>query len=231
MLFARIEPATGCRDVCGHHPQSRVWSSAFPLFSRSRVISVFLFNEVLQRGFVVLGIVLVLERVSCSERNSLYGSLQCSSKRSKQAQSVAVYGGLGFWGFRSLFYLFLVFVWFGRVGAVECSCRVEQLVVYLKENKVGEREREREMDAFRKQLDALMGANRNGDVLEVKRNYYDRDVCRLYLTGLCPHDLFQLTVSPFFRSCNLRLKDLDFCSTRRRFFHSILARTFSNFRN
>lgn len=55
------------------------------------------------------------------------------------------------------------------------------------------------MDAFRKQLDALMGANRNGDVLEVKRNYWDRDVCRLYLTGLCPHDLFQLTVrSPFF---------------------------------
>jgi hypothetical protein len=50
------------------------------------------------------------------------------------------------------------------------------------------------MDAFRKQLDALMGANRNGDVLEVKRNYWDRDVCRLYLTGLCPHDLFQLTV-------------------------------------
>jgi hypothetical protein len=30
--------------------------------------------------------------------------------------------------------------------------------------------------------------------LEVKRNYWDRDVCRLYLTGLCPHDLFQLTV-------------------------------------
>lgn len=50
------------------------------------------------------------------------------------------------------------------------------------------------MDALRKQLDALMGANRNGDVREVKRKYYDRDVCRLYLTGLCPHDLFQLTV-------------------------------------
>jgi hypothetical protein len=80
------------------------------------------------------------------------------------------------------------------------------------------------MDAFRKQLDALMGANRNGDVLEVKRNYYDRDVCRLYLTGLCPHDLFQLTVSPFFRSCNLRLKDLDFCSTRRLLLHSMLLR-------
>jgi hypothetical protein len=52
------------------------------------------------------------------------------------------------------------------------------------------------MDAMRKQLDVLMGANRNGDVEEVSRNYYDRDVCRLFLAGLCPHDLFQLTV-PF----------------------------------
>lgn len=50
------------------------------------------------------------------------------------------------------------------------------------------------MDAIRKQLDVLMGANRNGDVMEVKRKYYDRDVCRLFLAGLCPHDLFQLTV-------------------------------------
>ncbi|XP_010485677.1 PREDICTED: putative RNA-binding protein Luc7-like 2 isoform X1 [Camelina sativa] len=49
------------------------------------------------------------------------------------------------------------------------------------------------MDAIRKQLDVLMGANRNGDVQEVNRKYYDRDVCRLYLSGLCPHDLFQLT--------------------------------------
>nr|CAD1836981.1 unnamed protein product [Ananas comosus var. bracteatus] len=49
------------------------------------------------------------------------------------------------------------------------------------------------MDAIRKQLDALMGANRNGDVAEVNRKYYDRDVCRLFLAGVCPHDLFQLT--------------------------------------
>ncbi|KAF6162233.1 hypothetical protein GIB67_008362 [Kingdonia uniflora] len=49
------------------------------------------------------------------------------------------------------------------------------------------------MDAIRKQLDVLMGANRNGDVTEVNRKYYDRDVCRLYLVGLCPHELFQLT--------------------------------------
>ncbi|PUZ76454.1 hypothetical protein GQ55_1G292500 [Panicum hallii var. hallii] len=49
------------------------------------------------------------------------------------------------------------------------------------------------MDAIRKQLDQLMGANRNGDVREVSRKYYDRDVCRLHLAGLCPHDLFQLT--------------------------------------
>lgn len=38
-----------------------------------------------------------------------------------------------------------------------------------------------------------MGANRNGDVREVSRKYFDRDVCRLYLAGICPHDLFQLT--------------------------------------
>ncbi|KAG2334024.1 hypothetical protein Bca52824_005204 [Brassica carinata] len=50
------------------------------------------------------------------------------------------------------------------------------------------------MDAMRKQLDVLMGANRNGDVTEVNRKYYDRDVCRLYLSGLCAHDLFQLTL-------------------------------------
>jgi hypothetical protein len=61
---------------------------------------------------------------------------------------------------------------------------------------VGVRESPAAMDAMRKQLDVLMGANRNGDVEEVSRNYYDRDVCRLFLAGLCPHDLFQLTV-PF----------------------------------
>ncbi|XP_030540772.1 luc7-like protein [Rhodamnia argentea] len=49
------------------------------------------------------------------------------------------------------------------------------------------------MDAIRKQLDVLMGANRNGDVREVNRKYYDRDVCRMFLVGLCPHELFQLT--------------------------------------
>ncbi|KAL6504010.1 hypothetical protein OROGR_025933 [Orobanche gracilis] len=49
------------------------------------------------------------------------------------------------------------------------------------------------MDSLRKQLDVLMGANRNGDSQEVTRKYYDRDVCRLFLAGLCPHELFQLT--------------------------------------
>lgn len=39
----------------------------------------------------------------------------------------------------------------------------------------------------------MMGADRNGDVQVVKRKYYDRDVCRLYTAGLCPHELFQLT--------------------------------------
>ncbi|KAM3226674.1 hypothetical protein ACQJBY_054680 [Aegilops geniculata] len=59
------------------------------------------------------------------------------------------------------------------------------------------------MDAIRKQLDQLMGANRNGDVREVSRKYYDRDVCRLFLAGLCPHDLFQLTTDQKLRLCDI----------------------------
>ncbi|KAL5223589.1 hypothetical protein ABZP36_010228 [Zizania latifolia] len=46
---------------------------------------------------------------------------------------------------------------------------------------------------MRKQLDVLMGVNRNGDVLEISRKYFDSNVCHLFLSGLCPHDLFQLT--------------------------------------
>lgn len=69
----------------------------------------------------------------------------------------------------------------------------------LGSNRNEEKERTK-MDAIRKQLDVLMGANRNGDVQEVNRKYYDRDVCRLYLSGLCPHDLFQLTVRIYISS-------------------------------
>uniref|UniRef100_A0A6N2LCL3 Uncharacterized protein n=1 Tax=Salix viminalis TaxID=40686 RepID=A0A6N2LCL3_SALVM len=46
------------------------------------------------------------------------------------------------------------------------------------------------MDAMRKQLDVLMGANRNGDVREVNRKYYDRDVCRLVLGWPLPSRAF-----------------------------------------
>ena len=40
------------------------------------------------------------------------------------------------------------------------------------------------MDAFWKELDALMGAYCNGNVLEVKRNYWDCNVCCLYVTAI-----------------------------------------------
>ncbi|KAK8948475.1 hypothetical protein KSP39_PZI005586 [Platanthera zijinensis] len=42
------------------------------------------------------------------------------------------------------------------------------------------------MDAIRKQLDVLMGANRNGDFREVDRKYFDCDVCRLFHRRLFP---------------------------------------------
>ncbi|GKV47944.1 hypothetical protein SLEP1_g54796 [Rubroshorea leprosula] len=44
-----------------------------------------------------------------------------------------------------------------------------------------------------------MGAYRIGDVREVNRKYYDRDVCRLYLSSLWPHKLFQLTKQEKYR--------------------------------
>ncbi|KAL3838533.1 hypothetical protein ACJIZ3_023124 [Penstemon smallii] len=65
------------------------------------------------------------------------------------------------------------------------------------------------MDALRKQLDVLMGANRNGDSLEVTRKYFDRDVCRLYLAGLCPHELFQLTVQAKAKGLDNYDRDLE----------------------
>jgi RNA-binding protein Luc7-like 2 len=49
------------------------------------------------------------------------------------------------------------------------------------------------MDEVRKQLDALMGTNRNGDNKEVQKHFTDPDVCRNFLCGLCPHDLFTNT--------------------------------------
>jgi hypothetical protein len=47
-------------------------------------------------------------------------------------------------------------------------------------------------DYIRKQLDALMGKNRN-DEPGRKRHFTDSDVCKYYLCGLCPHDLFRNT--------------------------------------
>jgi len=44
------------------------------------------------------------------------------------------------------------------------------------------------MDAQRKLLDALMGADRNGGA--VQKHFTDKDVCKHYLCGMCPHDQF-----------------------------------------
>jgi len=46
------------------------------------------------------------------------------------------------------------------------------------------------MDDFRKQLDQLMGSNRNGDKPQVAKHYTDDDVCKAYLCAVCPNDLF-----------------------------------------
>jgi hypothetical protein len=49
------------------------------------------------------------------------------------------------------------------------------------------------MDEQRKLLDQLMGTGRNGEGGGAK-HFSDRDVCRFYLVGLCPHELFGNTV-------------------------------------
>jgi hypothetical protein len=46
---------------------------------------------------------------------------------------------------------------------------------------------------MRRQLDALMGTDRNGEPT-IKKNFTDRDVCTSFLCGLCPHELFNNTV-------------------------------------
>jgi len=48
------------------------------------------------------------------------------------------------------------------------------------------------MDAQKKLLDSLMGANRNGDLptKTSQKHYSDHNVCKHYLCGICPHELF-----------------------------------------
>eukprot|EP01031_Cornospumella_fuschlensis_P034922 gene34922-42291_t len=47
-----------------------------------------------------------------------------------------------------------------------------------------------ELDAQRELLDSLMGLNRNNDRLNQVKSFRDERVCKFYLTGMCPHDLF-----------------------------------------
>lgn len=49
-------------------------------------------------------------------------------------------------------------------------------------------------DEIRKQLDALMGADRNERKTE-KKSFLEPDICKNYLLGCCPYELFTSTVS------------------------------------
>lgn len=49
-------------------------------------------------------------------------------------------------------------------------------------------------DELRKQLDALMGANRNGEGSKNQKHFSDSsEFCKYYLTGFCPNELFSNT--------------------------------------
>ncbi|RYG97169.1 hypothetical protein EON65_53275 [archaeon] len=44
-----------------------------------------------------------------------------------------------------------------------------------------------ELDAQRELLDSLMGMNRNNDRLNQVKDFRDEQVCKFFLTGMCPH--------------------------------------------
>ncbi|KAJ0397282.1 hypothetical protein P43SY_006542 [Pythium insidiosum] len=65
------------------------------------------------------------------------------------------------------------------------------------------------MDAQRALLDELMGRNRDGDRPEEEiTNYRDKRVCKRFLCGLCPHDLFQNTKMDLGECAQLHLPKL-----------------------
>ncbi|UKJ90466.2 hypothetical protein MACJ_001399 [Theileria orientalis] len=49
------------------------------------------------------------------------------------------------------------------------------------------------MDQIRATLAELMGKYEQKEGLESRKSFADPDVCKLYLTGICPHDLFENT--------------------------------------
>lgn len=65
------------------------------------------------------------------------------------------------------------------------------------------------MDAQRALLDELMGRNRDGDKPEEDiTDFRHSRVCKRYLCGLCPHDLFQNTKMDLGECANLHLPKL-----------------------
>lgn len=51
------------------------------------------------------------------------------------------------------------------------------------------------MDQIRATLAELMGKYEQKEDLDSTKSFTDPDVCRQYLTGICPHDLFENTVT------------------------------------
>lgn len=68
------------------------------------------------------------------------------------------------------------------------------------------------LDSQRALLDSLMGAHRNFDDDEepaYKKSWRDEDVCKYYLCGFCPHDLFVNTKSDLGQCDNIHDDELQ----------------------
>uniref|UniRef100_A0A6B2L9L9 Uncharacterized protein n=1 Tax=Arcella intermedia TaxID=1963864 RepID=A0A6B2L9L9_9EUKA len=96
------------------------------------------------------------------------------------------------------------------------------------------------MDAARQLLDELMGRNRNelpDERREVNRRFDDPDVCKYFLCGFCPHDLFTNTKSDLGPCNNIHDEELkekwELCDKKHRYpyesdFYRFLERLISD---
>ncbi|CDR94154.1 hypothetical protein, conserved [Babesia bigemina] len=72
------------------------------------------------------------------------------------------------------------------------------------------------MDEMRAQWEALMGNLENPADPKETKSFEDKDVCKMYLVGLCPHDLFENTVGaclPILTPCRSITSVRARCST------------------
>jgi RNA-binding protein Luc7-like 2 len=87
------------------------------------------------------------------------------------------------------------------------------------------------MKAQRELLDSLMGLNRNMDSKNQNLNYKDEKVCKFFLTGMCPHELFvntKMDEGPCSKVHSEAIKTVFQNSSDRYMYDNFIEREFQN---